>query len=340
MQGIDADNDSPHVTIESQSGPSVPSDHTVQHAAEHASEVARALTLAGYEPRHLSVTYSETGDLVLVARLDRRAPTPGRGTMVARLAIGVVLGLVLGFFGLPRLDLPGASQPQQISAPTPVVVSQAAAPQAPFEVPTQPPAPPTPTLVPTPAALLNIGTFSSPISGWANNPNGTAFFGDGVYHLSAREPGRFVATGVPLSQPVYDATLSAEFRKLGGPPGGGYGLIVRDQGSPAERDGRNQSGEYLVAEIGDRGDVGIWQRDQTRWIDVVPWTHSDAVNVDRQPNELSVTTHGDALQVQVNGQIVVDLTYDRLPPSGGVGVFTGGDLNEVALDWLRIDNSR
>jgi hypothetical protein len=137
---------------------------------------------------------------------------------------------------------------------------------------------------------------------------------------------------------VRDAQLSAQFHKIGGPPGGGYGLIFRDQSPSTDRDGRAQTGSYLVAEIGDRGEVGMWQRDQTRWIDIVPWMHADAVHPDRASNALTVLLHGNAVQVLVNGDIVADLTYDRVPSVGGVGVFAGGDLNTVALDWLRIDS--
>jgi hypothetical protein len=41
--------------------------------------------------------------------------------------------------------------------------------------------------------------------------------------------------------------------------------------------------------------------------------------------------------LEVNGQIVAVVSYDNLPSTGGVGVFVGGDLNEVALERLRID---
>jgi hypothetical protein len=131
----------------------------------------------------------------------------------------------------------------------------------------------------------------------------------------------------------------AQFHKTGGPAGGGYGLIVRDQSPSSERDGRNQTGEYLVLEVGDRGEIGIWQRDQTTWMDVLSWRRSEAVNHDRVPNVITVTQRGEALEFQVNSQIVAQLTYDRLPMAGGVGIFVGGDLNEVALDWLRIDDA-
>jgi hypothetical protein len=186
--------------------------------------------------------------------------------------------------------------------------------------------------------VLFAERFVSPLAGWPNDPRGLAWFSGGEYRLFARDPGRFVATGVPLPQPVRDAKLSAQFHKSAGPDGGGYGLIVRDQGAVTTRDGRTQTGQYLVLEVGDRGDVGVWQRQETRWIDVMPWTHSEAVHLDGQPNALTVTTKGAALRFEVNGVVVADLSYDRLPPSGGVGVFVGGDLNEVALEWLRIEN--
>jgi hypothetical protein len=186
--------------------------------------------------------------------------------------------------------------------------------------------------------VLFAERFVSPLVDWPNDPHGTAWFADGEYRLFARDPGRFVATGVPLRQPVRDVRLSAQFHKAGGPAGGGYGLIIRDQGATTDRDSHNQSGQYLALEIGDQGDIGVWHRDRTRWIDVVPWTHSDAVHLDRDPNMLTVTTQGSVLRFEVNGELVAELSYDRLPPSGGVGIVVGGDLNEVALEWLRIEN--
>src|SRR5262249_4318853 len=75
MQGIDTSNDGPRVTVESPAGTPVPPDQSVRRAADHASKVAQTLSAAGYQPRHLSVTFSETGDLVLVARLDAAPAT-------------------------------------------------------------------------------------------------------------------------------------------------------------------------------------------------------------------------------------------------------------------------
>lgn len=373
--GVETEGEGPRVTLESEATTRVPNERSVERAADHAAAVARSLTASGYQPRHLSLTFSESGDLVLVARLDQPhgavatppvapgrqsppAPSPSRRwavppNVLARVGVGVTLGLLLGFLGLPRIELPGRA-PTLVPTPPTQVVSAVSVldlqqeqpnPPPPTAVPPTPvlltptavrPAP-TPTLAPNSPGVLFAERFVTPLPDWPNDPHGTAWFENGEYRLLARGSGRFVATGVPLSQPVANARLSAQFHKIGGPPGGGYGLIVRDQSLATERDSRNQSGEYLVLELGDRGDIGVWQREQTRWIDIVPWTHSDAVHLDRDSNAMSVTTRGNALTLEVNGSVVADLSYARLPGMGGVGVFVGGDLNEVALEWLRIE---
>ena len=193
---------------------------------------------------------------------------------------------------------------------------------------------------PTPqiARIFYAERFNDPLPSWPNNPDGTAWFADDTqYHLFARDPGQFVSIGVPLPRPLNDARVAGQFRKVGGPPGGGYGFVFRDQAAPGERDGRNQGGRYLVVEVGDQGDIGVWQRDETHWVDLLPWTHSDAVRPDQDSNLLLLTTRGSTLRFEVNGELAAELNFDGLPYGGGVGIFVGGDLNEVALEWLRIE---
>lgn len=274
---------------------------------------------------------------------------------LGRIVVGVVLGLLLGVVGLPRLELPSLTSPQA----APAAPAVATAPVTEFSgvgrtdpaalqlTPTRLVVIPTPTsiprVVPTPTSIPRVlfaEAMLSPLASWPDDPGGNAWFdADNAYHLYAREPGRFVATGVPLSQSVTNGMLTAQFRKVGGPAGGGYGLIVRHQGAASELDGRNQAGRYLVLEIGDRGDVGIWERNQTRWIDVFPWSHSEAVRPGEGPNALFVTLRDGKVRFEVNGALVTDVTYDAMPSSGGVGIFAGGDLNEVALEWLRIETT-
>jgi hypothetical protein len=131
-----------------------------------------------------------------------------------------------------------------------------------------------------------------------------------------------------------NVVVSGTFRKTGGPPGGGYGLVIRDQG-PEPRDGVNQTMSAYVLEAGDLGEFGIWRRDGDHWVDLVPWMRSGSVRPGGSPNDLLVRAIGDQLTFSINGTQVASVRDDKLV-SGGVGVFVGGDYNEVALDRFTV----
>jgi hypothetical protein len=286
------------------------------------------------------------------------------------IAAGVVAGLVVlalvGLFALPavRGSLAQRPAPAAISAdatpvPTSVAVADARATPGPTSfVAADPtsvpvsrvaasspqPAAPLPTMgavtavtPPTPAtapaadadSLIDARFASGPVNRWLQNAP-YAGWGDGAYRLQARDLMRFVAVGVPIDKALDDVIVSATFRKTGGPPGGGYGLIVRDQG-PEPRDGVNQELSAYVLEVGDLGEYGVWRRDGDHWVDLVPWTRSAAVRSGGSPNELLVRAVGDQLSFSVNGTVIAVVTDDTYP-QGGVGLFVGGDYNDVALD--------
>jgi len=169
---------------------------------------------------------------------------------------------------------------------------------------------------------------------WPDNPESTAWLVNGTYRLVARHPGRFVALRAPIGESLRDVLVTATFRKLDGPAGGGYGIIVRDQVANP-RDGVNQGGRFYVLEVGDKGEVGIWRREADRWIDLVPWTPSEAVRPGIEPNTLSVQADGQILTFVVNGMEVARVV-DAALGEGAVGVFVGGDFNAVALERLRV----
>jgi hypothetical protein len=166
---------------------------------------------------------------------------------------------------------------------------------------------------------------------WPDKPDGPAWFTGGGYQLYARAQGEFVAIRAPTAGPVDDVVISGRFRKVGGPPGGGYGVIVRDRRAGLG-DGIDQNGQFVVAAVGDRGDVGVWRRDGTKWIDLVPWTASPTVRSGGSPNDLQVEVLGDRLHFDVNGVRVADIGIKLT--SGRVGIFAGGDLNQVLIDRL------
>jgi chromosome partitioning protein len=171
-------------------------------------------------------------------------------------------------------------------------------------------------------------------AGWPNNPANTAWIAGGEYYLSARQPGRFVAVGAPITTPMRDVAVQARFRKVGGPPGGGYGIIVRDMGV-GQRDGVNQEGRFYVLEAGDKGDYGIWRREGGNWIDIVPWTPTSAVRPGEATNELTAVAIGEQLRLLINGTEVASIRDANLR-EGGVGLFVGGDGNQVAVDHFAV----
>ena len=146
--------------------------------------------------------------------------------------------------------------------------------------------------------------------------------------------GQFVAVGAPITNVLQDVVVSATFHKVSGPQGGGYGIIVRDQATTPQN-GTAQSGRYYVLEAGDKGEVGIWRREGDRWVDLLPWQHSDAVKAGSATNDLTVRAIGTRLSLSVNGTEVATHT-DTALTSGGVGLFVGGDGNRVAVDRFTI----
>jgi hypothetical protein len=170
--------------------------------------------------------------------------------------------------------------------------------------------------------------------GWPSDANGTAWFDGHSYRLAARLPSRFVAVSAPVAGMYADVLVSAAFHKTGGPPGGGFGIIVRDD-ALAPRDGVDQGGRFYAAEANDRGEIGMWRREDDHWVELLPWTPSEVVNKSGTSNELALRAIGQRLTFLVNG-IEAATLVDALLSSGRVGVFVGGDNNEVVLDRFTV----
>ena len=88
-------------------------------------------------------------------------------------------------------------------------------------------------------------------------------------------------------------------------------------------------------EAGDLGEFGVWRRDGDHWVDLVPWTRSNTVRPGGSPNDLTVSATGTQLTFTINGVHVAALEDDALA-TGGIGIFAGGDDNEVALDHFSV----
>jgi signal peptidase I len=219
---------------------------------------------------------------------------------------------------LPAATVPAAS----VSAPTGV-----AAVSTPFIAPTV--RPPAPTI-----GLLLTGAVKDQL-GWPSDPSGPAWLDGGAYRLAVRQAERFVAVTAPVEGMFTDVVVTAAFHKTGGPPGGGYGVIIRDD-AREPRGGVDQGGRFYVAEVGDRGEIGMWRRENDVWVDILSWAPSQAVYPGGTSNQLSLRAVGQRLTLVVNGTEIVSL-LDAALPSGRVGAFVGGDHNEVVLDRFIVE---
>jgi hypothetical protein len=220
------------------------------------------------------------------------------------------------------MQAPPASEPAEDKVAQPVMVEA---------VPTATSAP---TPVQPPPRVLLDERFVDNRRGWPDNSGATAWLTGEGYRLAARWPGQFVAVGARLANPVWDVTVTVSFRKVGGPPGGGYGVILGDQG-PGPRDGLYQGGRYYVLEVGDRAELGIWRYDNDHWVDLIPWVKSSRVHPGSEPNEVQARVDGTRLVLVVNGTQVASIEDGGMVlPVGDVGVFVGGDGNDVLLEHL------
>jgi hypothetical protein len=70
-------------------------------------------------------------------------------------------------------------------------------------------------------------------------------------------------------------------------------------------------------------------------VDLLPWTHSDAVLPGGASNRLDVRATGSQFAFSVNDLPVAQLSDDRLA-TGAVGVFAGGDGNQVTLERFTV----
>jgi hypothetical protein len=285
-------------------------------------------------------TYEQRSTPPEAVRALPRTPSPprlGGGPIWLIVGAAVVLTvLVLVVVYLLKPNQPSVTTASVVAASAPV-----AAIAAPTVLSEAVPATVAATSIPTPAptaqppATLLDEHFINNDRKWPSSPQGTAWLTSGSYRLIPRQPTQFVAIGTPLTDRLRDVIVSATFRKLGGtPPGGGFGIIVRDQG-PGPRDGIRQDGQYYVLEVGDKGEVGIWRRDTDHWVDLLAWQHSDAVHLGTATNALMVSAIGNRLSLSVNGTQVVSRTDETLS-SGTVGMLVGGDGDQVAVDHLLV----
>jgi hypothetical protein len=266
-----------------------------------------------------------------------RATAVARATAAAAAisaAVGATPGTTDAAAGKAATSVPTAASAASASnaAPAPTLPPEPAQ-TASQPAPAKPAAPASGAAQPSASALLDE-RFANNDRNWPSTPLGTAYLSNGGYKVGPNQAGQFVVVGAPIYDSLKDVVINATFHKISGPTGGGYGIIVRDQAS-APQNGTSQDGRYYVLEVGDSGEVGMWRRDGDHWVDLLPWQPNAAVKTGPASNDVSVRAVGNRLSLTVNGTLVATKTDDTFA-AGGVGVFVGGDGNQVGVDRFSI----
>jgi pSer/pThr/pTyr-binding forkhead associated (FHA) protein len=131
-----------------------------------------------------------------------------------------------------------------------------------------------------------------------------------------------------LDREFDDFYLVAHARNVSGSPGS-YGVVFRQQ----------DVNNFYYFEINDEGSYRLRKR-AGDYIDLIPWTASDAIVRDGGMNSLGVSMDGDEIYIFVNGQPVANLK-DSSFQEGSLGLLAGTDLGEhefhAAFDTVSID---
>lgn len=78
------------------------------------------------------------------------------------------------------------------------------------------------------------------------------------------------------------------------------------------------------------------RRENDHWVEVVPWTQSDAIDPRKPGHELVALAIGSRLGLTVDNKLVANLEVQAVE-SGTVGVYVGGDSTDVSIDDFRIE---
>ena len=153
-----------------------------------------------------------------------------------------------------------------------------------------------------------------------------------IASLRAR-PNEFVAIGNPSAQRLRDMVVTARFAKVGGPPGGGFGVIVRDQAPwPARwpesvgqllraRGRRSRRSRHLAPRRQRVGRSGA----------VDPVSRRAARQCRERAHRARRRAATDAAGQRHRGRQRIE---DATLAEGTTGVFVGGDQNQVLLRQL------
>jgi hypothetical protein len=174
------------------------------------------------------------------------------------------------------------------------------------------PATTNPVAATPPGELVFDREFKDATAPWCAESHyvfGDFFCQDGEYHLVAKGEGN-IATSSDGN--FKDFILQARMRSV--EKDGAYGLVFRGTSQPAT---------FYIFQLRPAGEYQLikWSQIQGQNGELIPWTASDAIRKDQNPNELKVVAQGPQITLYVNDEKLASFTDDSL---------TGGEVGPVA----------
>ena len=171
------------------------------------------------------------------------------------------------------------------------------------------PATTNPVAATPPGELVFDRDFKDPSEPWCAESHyvfGDFYCQDGELHLVAKGEGNIATSSVGDFK---DFILQARMRSV--IKDGAYGLVFRGQPQPPT---------FYIFQINPAGQYQLiqWSQASEQNRELIPWTASDAIRKDQEPNELKVVAQGSQITLYANQVELASLTDDSLI-SGEVG---------------------
>lgn len=175
-----------------------------------------------------------------------------------------------------------------------------------------------PTTVPTYAQVGLVtrieDDFSNPQSGWEMGADADGEWGyhDGVYRIAVDAADLAIWANRQQREEWSAVVVEVEAYRAAGPIDNQYGIVVRY---------RDQGNFYLFSVASD-GLYAVQMLRNDQWIDLHPWTTSEAIRQGDGVNALRVECQGSVMRFFVNNQFLTEV-MDATFPSGSVGLLAG-----------------
>jgi hypothetical protein len=174
------------------------------------------------------------------------------------------------------------------------------------------------TSVPTSAqvGLVNVlaDDFDDPQSGWETGGDADGQWGykRGVYRIAVDVPDLAIWANRRQSDEWADAVVEIEAYRTSGPIDNQYGVIVRYR----------DNGNFYLFSVSSDGLYSVQMLRNDQWIDLQPWTISEAVRQESGVNVLRVECQGSLMRFFINDQYVAEVE-DSTFASGSMALLAG-----------------